>query len=173
MTRNWAKISASTGYGTIKFTYPTDTLFTNVSNRTVTIAKSFKDANGKPLYTDYAITQDEKYLMFRQFTRDAIRKSFKTVKSLVNAVTNSLFITEDDSIDDDQLGFSIVDYEAYDDNVLDMVDHSIYNCLVFFILKEWYKYKNLGDFVAAFNAEYVQHDIDLNDNLGDLLKRTI
>ena len=173
MTRNWAKVSASVGYGTIKFTYLTNTLFNNVVNRTTKIAKPKKDANNKSMFADYAITQDDRYYTFRELSRDAIRDIFQKVIKLVNAVSNSLFITEDDSVDADQLGFSLVDHESYDDNRLDAIDHNIFHMLLFYIMKEWYKQCALGDEAAVYTAEYIENDVELNNNLAELLKRVI
>lgn len=133
----------------IKFYYYTGSLFDDISLRTLYRAKNIRDAQGEALIDDLAITNDEKDA-FNTFLKTAIYEIYEVVIKMTSGVTTDpLFINVPQILGTNSnqfiSGFRILDHEAYNNNVLLIVDNSIFQFIRYSILAEWYELVGQSD----------------------------
>jgi len=155
---------------TINFTYQTDNIFDSVSMRTLYRAKNIKTEQGIDLTDEYAITEDERNLV-TSYLKTASFEVLQEVLKITQRASDAIDLTaigEGGSI-----SITIKDKESYNENLLDLIDTRIEECLTLFCIKDWYRHCGLGEEYKLSVSEYDEEKIKLNNNLFQLKKPTI
>lgn len=126
----------------IKFSYNNDTMFEKIQLRSMYKVKSIKDNEGEAMIDEYGISEDEE-LYYDEFISDAVYSVFEVIKKMVKTVTNSVIVP--DSTNSSVIAFSIIDRQAYDENMLPLCDQLINTYIKQQVLTDWFKDKALND----------------------------
>jgi len=166
---SYQKVSSSTGNGTIQFYYLTSTLFNELKQRTAYRSKDLMGQDGVSQFDKFAMMDDDEP-MFDTFLEYAVPTVFKDLARISNGVTDSVFI--DAAVDQlgDGSGFSLVDYEAYDDNILTVLDNKIREAIVHYILKEWWSVRGLDAENQKADAVFQRAIIAMKESAWALIK---
>lgn len=136
------------GNKVIIFYYPTEDLFNDISLLTMYRAKTIIDqAKGESQVDELGVSQDETDA-FKVFGKVAIMDAFAQTVKMTKGVPSSPWIdsvvyTGDSSTsgfvtDDKSYGFMIFDNEAYNINMIQLVDHGILQFMRAEILFNWW-----------------------------------
>lgn len=143
----------------IEFSYPLQDIFDDASRISAFNAKNIRDKEGRSLLADYALSDDEKDI-FVQGLKSILPEIYGKIIKITSGIENAhLFSTTDTDVK-----FSIQDNEAYNKNVLTLVDASLMECIIEGSLKAWYKNCAQGDLLALYNKSF-------SDNLEKLFDR--
>ena len=150
---------------TIVFYYAEDTVFNNLSLRTLYRAKNILDKEGNSMVDDYAMSGDEKDA-FRLFFETAIYDAFDIVTKMAAGIsTDPVFINSSQTIATivipNLYGFRIVDNAAYNINVLYGVDDGIRKFVDYHILSSWYELVGLDTELQKWLAQRNEARTDL------------
>lgn len=171
---------SSTLEAIIRFRYETDELFNAVSMRTLLRAKDVvvQDESGtvKSMVNKWAITENERATFLKSLER-AIYDLYPEVIKMTVGIDNSEFVDETiaplaggDDLSGKWSGFQIVNHEAYNENVVNLVDKKINSVLVYLIMVDWYTMIGVDGEVAKNMALKDREMIALSDALFDLRK---
>ena len=159
--------------GKIQFYYDKDVLFNDVSLMSNYMSKNLSTKDGNSLTDDYAISDDE-----RDLVDVCIRATLPDVYEAMVKITNSISSAFED--DDTTaisgkhcVSFTIQDNDAYNENVLNMVDASLYNCLKHGTLKEVYSTVVQPEFFNATSSRFVAELYKLKQCLFQLKKKSV
>jgi hypothetical protein len=167
---SYENVSASTGNGTIRFYYGTTSLFNEVKQRTAYAAKGMTSQDGKAQFDDFSFTDNEEDL-FDTFLSYAVPEVFAELVRISKGVTDSVFIDTDQGDEEGEVsGFSLVDYEAYNDNILILVDKRTREAIVHYLIKEWWKLKGLNDLYKLALETYELAIRAMKDKAFELIK---
>lgn len=144
---------------TIVFSYPLQGIFDNASRVSAFNAKSIKDKEGRSLLADYALSDDEKD-MFLQGMSSILPEIYEKILKITSGVEDAYFFETNET----DVKFTIQDNDAYNKNVLTLVDASLMECIIEGSLKAWYKNCAQGDLLALYNKSF-------SDNLEKLFDR--
>jgi hypothetical protein len=137
---------------TIRFYYDMLALFNSVSLRTTYRSNTVKNQEGESQHDDLAISQDEKDIV-KEFLYEAAYEIFSNLFKIAEGVATSISVGSSCTTGQLVQGY-IVDYDAYNDNVLPAIDSSIENCLRYFVLTKWFKIVGLKDEAAESYVDY-------------------
>lgn len=143
----------------IVFSYPIKGLFQSASRVSAFNAKQIKDKEGNSLLADYALSDDELDIFLQGLQTVLPEISEKIIKVTSGVDGAYVFNTTDDNVE-----FTIQDNEAYNVNVLSLVDASMLECLIEGSLKAWYKNCAQGDLLGLYQNSF-------NANLEKLFSR--
>ena len=181
------KIAAVTTPGSespakIKFFYNRETIFNDVSLMSNYMAKNMSSKEGNSLTDDYAISDDEKDLV-----QVSIRATLPDIYESMAKITNAISSAFDDSVAEaagtDQKGnsydagdyveFILQDNGQYNENVLTMVDSSIYNCIKHGTLREVYSTITNPEFYNTCTSRFLGELFKLKQRLFQLKKKSV
>ena len=157
--------------GTIKFYYKRDVLFNEISLMSNYMAKNLSTKDGNSLTDEYAISDDERDLV-DVCIRTTLPDIYEAMTKITNSVTNAF---DDDTVisGDHCVVFTLQDNAAYNDNVLSLVDASLYNCIKHGTLKEVYSTIVNPDFFKISAERFVAELFKLKQRLFQLKKKSV
>jgi len=184
----YAKIAAAgTDPAKIVFLYDRDTLFNDVSLMSNFMAKNLATKEGNSLTDDYAISDDEKDLV-----TVCIRAALPDIYEAMTKITSGVIPAFDDSVAEtagvkgkdiagnnvtltagDYVEFYLLDNDAYNANVITMVDASLYNALKQGVLKEFYSTVLHPEFFKVCSDRFVAELFKLKQRLFQLKKKSV
>lgn len=150
--------------GAITFSYKADDLFNDVGLISAYMTKDLKDENGS-LLDEFAITDDEKEL-FSVCVKQAAPNIFDAMLKM-SACTNGY------EEKDGYVKFSVRDNNSYNENALPLVESTIYDCLKFGVITEFYSMNVHPDLRRIANDKYSDSLLLLNQRLFQLKRRSI
>lgn len=157
--------------GKIQFYYKKDVLFNDVSLMSNYMSKNLSTKDGNSLTDDYAISDDE-----RDLVDVCVRATLPDIYEALIKITNSIdsAFEDNDTIGGDPcVSFTIQDNDAYNENVLNMVDASLYNCLKQGTLKEVYSTVVQPEFFNTTASRFVAELFKLKQRLFQLKKKSV
>jgi len=155
---------------TIKFYETTLSLFNEVKQRTAYRSKDLRGQDGKSQFDSYAMMDDDEDL-FDTIVDYAVPIVFSELARIAKGITNSVFVDEEiTALIGDGSGFSLVDYDAYDDNILTVIDKRIRECYVFYILQQWWGMRGLEDERAKAENQYIRALVAMKEAAWSLIK---
>jgi hypothetical protein len=151
----------------IRFYYPTQKIFNQLSLRTHYRSKMIKDADGKSQLDEIAISQDE-----LDITKDMLERAIFSIGNsffkMAQGVENSIFFDsllpvpdsspEENELEEASSGFEIIDHMAYNVNLIPAIDKEIENTIREFCLREWFS-------IVGIVPDYQLHDLAFNNSL--------
>ena len=164
----------SIGADNIRFYYTTKGIFDEVSLRTHYRARTIQDQAGKSQIANFAISDDEADAV-NVFLGYAMNKVFSEVVKLTKGIQDSLFVNVNISGPPNVAasGFSIIDNDNYNLNVLNLVDVNIRECIIHYILKEWYRLCGHEAERLVSEKDYTSGITDMCNSLFELRKKLI
>ena len=167
---------------TIKFLYNRDTIFNEVSLMSNYMAKNLATKDGNSLTDEYAISDDEKDLV-----NVSIRATLPDIYEAMTKITSDVSSAFDDDVQEsagtDEKGtayaaghyveFIIKDNNAYNDNVLTMVDASLNNCVKHGALREIYSTITQPEFYNVCSTRFIGELYKLKQRLFQLKKKSV
>ena len=157
--------------GKIKFYYEKDTLFNDISLMSNYLCKNMTSKDGNSLTDEYAISDDERDLVDVS-VRATLPDIYEAMVKITNSI-NSAFEDEDTVSGKTCVSFTIQDNEAYNGNVLTMVDASLYNCLKYGTLREVYSTITQTEFFNLCTARFLSELFKLKGRLFQLKKKSV
>lgn len=176
----YVRIAASgTEPAKIKFLYNRDVLFNEVSLMSNYMSKNLSTKDGNALTDDFAISDDEKDLV-----TVCVRATLPDIYESMIKITNAISSAFDDEVTEaadathgitagSYVEFVLQDNGAYNDNVLNMVDASLYNCIKHGTLKEVYSTIVNPDFFKISAERFVAELFKLKQRLFQLKKKSV
>ena len=157
--------------GKIKFYYKRDVLFNEISLMSNYMAKNLSSKDGNSLTDEYAISDDERDLV-DVCIRAALPDIYEAMTKITSAVTNAF---DDDAIisGDHCVVFTLQDNDAYNSNVLTLVDASLNNCIKQGTLKEIYSTIVNPEFFKISADRFVAELFKLKQRLFQLKKKSV
>ena len=166
----------------IKFFYNRKTVFNDVSLMSNYMAKNLATKDGNSLTDEYAISDDEEDLV-----KVCIRATLPDIYESMAKITNAVSFAFDDDVEEtagtDQRGtayeaghyveFLLQDNNSYNDNVLTLVDASIYNSIKHGTLKEVYSTLTQPEFFNTCANRFVGELYKLKQRLFQLKKKSV
>lgn len=166
------KISATTTEpAKIKFYYKRDTIFDEVSLMSNYMAKNLATKDGNSLTDEYAISDDE-----RDLVDVCIRAALPDIYEAMTKITHSIVDAFDDEAtvgSDLCVTFTIQDNDAYNNNVLTMVDASLNNCIKQGTLREIYSTITQPEFYNVCSTRFIGELYKLKQRLFQLKKKSV
>ena len=172
----------------IVFFYNRDILFNDVSLMSNYMAKNLSTKDGNSLTDEYAISGDEQDIVdvsIRACLPDIYESLTKITTAVVPAFddkhnyASSTVVGKDitnanvSAAAGDYVEFYILDNNAYNANVITMVDASLYNCLKQGVLKEVYSNLVNADFFNLCNTRFIAELLKLKQRLFQLKKQSV
>lgn len=155
---------ATTTNGTITFSYTTEALFNDVELISAFMTKELADESGSA--TDkFIITSDEKELV-DLCVKQVVPKIFEYMLNISKCATGY-------SYENGNISFSVKNNNAYNENVLPLVDSTIYDCLKYGVLSEFYSICTQASLYGIVKAKYEEMLHLLDQRLYQLKKRSI
>ena len=166
------KIAATTtAPAKIQFYYNRNTVFNEVSLMSNYIAKKLATKYGNSLTDEYAISDDEHDLV-DICIRAALPDIYEAMTKITNLVADAF--KDDVTVSGNPcVSFTILDNDAYNDNVLSVVDASLENCVKFGTLKEIYSTLPQPEFFNSCSARFVGELFKLKQRLFQLKKKSV
>jgi hypothetical protein len=155
---------ATKSKGTITFGFETDALFNDVCLISAYMTKDIANENGS-VTDEFIITEDERDL-FDLCVRQALPRIYDEMLKMSTCVTG--YTNENGKIT-----FSVRDNHAYNDNVLPLVEASIFDCLKYGVLSEFYSICLHATLLELTKGKYDEMLRLLNKRLYQLKKRII
>lgn len=161
---------------TIEFRYKKDVLFNDVSLLSNYMSKNLSTKDGTSLTDNYAISDDERdlvYLCIRTILPDLYEAMVKITSAVSSAFEDDKVIPDENEVDVHYVSFTMRDNGAYNDNVLTMVDASLYNSLKYGTLKEVYSTVLQPEFYNTCANRFVAELYKLKQRLFQLKKKSV
>jgi len=152
-------IAASPVPATINFYYIIDTLFNDISLRSMYQARNKKDSDGNSMLDDFSITEDERDI-FLGLVEDAVYDVFLSFLKYTKAITapaifHNINYTPDGGDEALTSGVRIVNYEAYNQNYLVVIDKNLFKAIRFYTLRDFASSQGLNDDALIFDRLYM------------------
>lgn len=149
---------------TILFQYALDDLFNNVSLKSSYKARVVSD--DKRVADDMSMLDDDKDA-FRINLQKILPDIYERIVKLTSSVDNAY------TVDQTNVAIRVQNNDAFNGNVLDVVDASIYDCLEMGSLKEWYSICGKMDYEQEYTVKYNAALSLLSNRMFQLKKKTI
>ena len=175
----YQKVAATTSPvvpATIQFYYSSDSMFRFVKLRSSFRARAVKDQAGNAQLDDISISNDEKTLVLH-FLRESIENIFMLFRKVSDTITEKPtavdinFIPTGGTEGKYSVG-KVIDNNAYDPSILQIIDTKIENCIQYFIMSEWYLICGMEN-DAKINALKYQEYLKEINNLSFELRRPL
>ena len=163
--------------GVITFSFDSKELFNDVSLLSAYMAKNMVAENA---LDDFIITEDEESV-YDVCLRKALPNIYEIMMKLSSGVDNAFGVVELN--EEEWVGlrrpvgkyveFSIVDNEAYNSNVLGLVENTLRDCIEYGVLKEFYSISLNLDMQTLAKAKYAENILLLNQRLFQLKKKNV
>jgi hypothetical protein len=150
--------------GIITFSYEAGTLFNDVGLISAFMAKDLAGDNGSML-DSFAITDDERDV-FDLCVKQALPNIFDELLKMSKC-------TDGYSNESGNISFYVKDNGAYNDNAVKLVDSTIYDCLKYGVLSEFYSICTNPSLFGIVKGKYEEMLRLLNQRLYQLKKRSI
>lgn len=169
---SYTRTNTDSGDPCIVFHYLSEDLFNEVNllslYRAQSIIQQAGDKAGETMIDEYALTEDERDA-FNIFVKTALYDAFAQVVKMTKSISDTVFLNTaafDDELSisitgDASYGFIIYDNDAYNDNVLQLVDNEILKFMRFEILYNWYELKGVDNEAAKYMAKWQASRRDL------------
>lgn len=157
-------MAATVENGAIKFSYSADTLFNDVGLISAFMTKNLQNEKGS-LLDEFAITSDEREV-FDVCVKQTLPNIFDEMLKMSANVTG---IEEKDG----NIILSVRDNNSYNDNALTLVDMTIYDCLKYGVLAEFYSICVHTDLLTLARGKYAEMLRLLNKRIVPLKMRSI
>lgn len=166
--------------GKITFYYDSDNLFNDVSLMSAYMTKNIKGDSGS-MMDEFNISDDEKDI-FKVCVRQTLPNIYETMMKITSGVENAF---EDEAVvsTDETTGlkrakgtyieFTMKDNDAYNENVLNLVDATILNCLKHGVLAEFYSICVNGDLYRVAQDKFTTSLFQLKQRLFQLKKKVV
>ena len=181
-------IKRATTPKTILFYYNRDTLFNDVSLMSNYMCKNLSTKDGNSLTDDYSISDDDEKLV-----EVSIRAALPDIYEAMTKITYSVSSAFDDSVEEagstsgttigsessvsipagNYVEFTLLDNQSYNQNVIPMVDASLYNCIQYGTLKEVYSTIAQPEFLKLCEEGFVSELFKLKQRLFQLKKKSV
>ena len=173
----YTKIDATTTEkAKLLFYYNRETLFNDVSLMSNFMAKNLATKDGNSLTDEYALSDDERDL-FGVCVRACLPDIYEAMLKITNAIDTAFDDEVEESGPTPEAGtyveITLRDNEAYNDNVLTIVDASIYNAIKYGVLKEFYSTVIQADFFKVCTDRFVSELFKLKQRLFQLKKKSV
>lgn len=157
-------MAATVENGAIKFSYTADTLFNDVGLISAFMTKNLQNEKGS-LLDEFAITSDEREV-FDVCVNQTLPNIFDEMLKMSANVTGI-------ENKDGNIILSVRDNNSYNDNALTLVDMTIYDCLKYGVLKEFYSICVHADLLGLAQSKYAEMLHLLNKRIVPLKMRSI
>lgn len=158
--------------GKIKFYYKRDVLFNEISLMSNYMAKNLATKDGNSLTDEYAISDDEKDLV-DVCIRATLPDIYEAMCKITNAVDNAFADDETVGTTPNCVVFTLQDNNAYNANVLTMVDASLNNCIKHGTLREIYSTITQPEFYNVCSTRFIGELYKLKQRLFQLKKKSV
>lgn len=166
--------------GIITFYYDSDKLFNDVSLMSAYMTKNLKSETGS-MMDEFSISDDEKDV-YKVCVRQTLPNIYETMIKITSGVVDAF--DDDATVSDKEstglgreagtyIEFTIQDNEAYNDNVLNLVDATLLNCLKHGILAEFYSICVNGDLFRIAQDKFTTSLFQLKQRLFQLKKKAV
>lgn len=166
--------------GIIKFSYDRGTLFNDISLMSNYMCKNMTSKDGNSLTDDFAISDDETDLVnvcIRNVLPDIYESLIKITTAVVPAFDDDESVTTGAGTANETtthyVWFKIQDNDNYNNNVLSMVDASLYNCLKIGTLKCIYSKLVQPELFNVCSARFLSEIFKLKQRLFQLKKKSV
>ena len=166
--------------GNITFYYDSDKLFNDVSLMSAYMTKNMSNESGS-LMDDFSISDDEKDV-YKVCVRQTLPNIYETMMKITSGVASafddevSVSVKESDGLKRDvgtYIEFTMQDNDAYNDNVLNLVDATLLNCLKYGVLAEFYSICVNGDLYRIAQDKLTTSLFQLKQRLFQLKKKVV
>ena len=180
--------SSGTSPAQILFYYNKDLLFNDVSLMSNYMSKNLTTKEGNSLTDEYAISDDDKDV-FDVCVRQALPDIYEAMTKITYGVENSFedsytvgasttdreyFVNGSGVVTNgDYVTFRLLDNDAYNENVLLLVDASLLAAIKQAILKEYYSIVIQPDFFKVTTDRYMAELYKLKQRLFQLKKKSV
>lgn len=166
--------------GIIAFSYNSDNLFNDVSLMSAYMTKNLKTEVGSVM-DEFNISDDERDI-YDVCVRQALPNIYETMMKITSGVDNA-FSDEIELTTDETDGlkrakgkyieFNIQNNDAYNSNVLNLVDATLLNCLKYGILAEFYSICVNVDLHRIAQDKFTTSLFQLKQRLFQLKKKSV
>lgn len=166
--------------GIIAFSYNSDKLFNDVSLMSAYMTKNLKTEAGSVM-DEFNISDDERDI-YDVCVRQALPNIYETMMKITSGVDNA-FSDEIELTTDETDGlkrakgkyieFNIQNNDAYNSNVLNLVDATLLNCLKYGILAEFYSICVNVDLHRIAQDKFTTSLFQLKQRLFQLKKKSV
>lgn len=151
--------------GIIKFTYGSNDTFNDVGLLSAYMTKNLMGEKGS-MMDEFTISDDE-----RQVYDVCVKQALPTIYEAMIKITSG--VDEAFKATADSIEFNILDNEAYNSNVLTIVDETLHTCLKYAILAEFYSVCLNAELQRAALAKYADSLAQLKQRLFQLKKKAV
>lgn len=145
----------------IKFSYKKDDLFENCSLKTAHISRYISENTA---IVDHAIMQNDDRSLFDANLPEILGDIYEIFLKLTDGTKSSQLS------DSDEISITIKDNEAYNKNVVELVDVALYNCLETGTIALWYEANNISTISKDYRNRYIVALRKLSDRIFQLKK---
>lgn len=165
--------------GKLTFYYDSDGLFNDVSLMSAYMTKNLVNEGGS-LMDEFNISDDERDI-YNVCVRQTLPNIYETMMKITSGVSGA-FEDEAEAKAGDALGrtvgnkyieFTIVDNAEYNDNVKNLVDATLLNCLKYGILAEFYSICVNMDLHRIVQDKFIANLFQLKKRLFQLKKKSV
>lgn len=166
--------------GNITFYYDSDKLFNDVSLMSAYMTKNLASDRGS-LMDEFNISDDEKDI-YKVCVRQTLPNIYEAMLKITSGVENAfedeaIVATEETSGLKRGVGtyieFTMQDNDAYNDNVLNLIDATLLNCIKYGVLSEFYSICVNVDLQRTAQDKFTTSLFQLKQRLFQLKKKTI
>ena len=166
--------------GIITFYYDSDKLFNDVSLMSAYMTKNLASEAGS-IMDEYNISDDEKDI-YGVCVRQTLPNIYEAIMKITSGVENAF----DDEVNVDAkeaeglkreagtyIEFNMLNNDAYNENVLNLVDATLLNCLKYGVLSEFYSICVNGDLYRLAHDKFTTAQFQLKQRLFQLKKKVV
>lgn len=166
--------------GKITFYYNNDGLFSDVSLMSAYMTKNLANESGS-LMDEFNISDDEKDI-YKVCVRQTLPNIYETMMKITSGIDNAFEdeVTVSTQESDDlkrsagtYIELTMQDNEAYNSNVLSLVDATLLNCLKYGVLAEFYSICVNADLYRLANDKFTANLFQLKKRLFQLKKKSV
>lgn len=166
--------------GNITFYYDSEKLFNDVSLMSAYMTKNLASEKGS-LMDEFNISDDEQDI-YKVCVRQTLPNIYETMMKITSGVDNAfddevvVAGSESDGLKrtaGTYIEFTMQDNEAYNENVLNLVDATLLNCLKYGVLAEFYSICVNGDLHRIAQDKFTTSLFQLKQRLFQLKKKVV
>lgn len=166
--------------GKITFYYNSDGLFSDVSLMSAYMTKNLANESGS-LMDEFNISDDEKDI-YKVCVRQTLPNIYETMMKITSGIDNAfedevtVSTQESDGLKRSAgtyIELTMQDNEAYNSNVLSLVDATLLNCLKYGVLAEFYSICVNADLYRLANDKFTANLFQLKKRLFQLKKKSV
>jgi hypothetical protein len=151
--------------GKIAFSYNSDELFNDVSLISAYMAKNIVSDSG-PTLDELAISDDDKDV-FDVCVKQTLPNIYETLMKISHGIEDAFQYKNNAII------FNILDNNAYNGNVLTLVESTLFECLKYGVLTEFYSINTNAILLQLSQSKLASNLLLLNQRLFQLKKKSV